>query len=33
MAFVALRGLLGIQSDTLSEELHHSQFGGAAVVN
>ena len=31
--FLALRGLLGIQSDTASEELHYSQFGGAAVVN
>ena len=28
MAFLALRGLLGIQSET-SEEFHHSQFGGA----
>ena len=33
MAFLAWRGVLGIQSATPSEELHHSQFGGAFMTN
>ena len=33
MAFSAWRGVLGIQSATPPEELHHSQFGGAFMTN
>ena len=32
MAFLALRGFVGIQSETPFEECDHSQFGGAYVV-
>ena len=32
MAFLALRGILGIQSETPGE-FYHSQFGKAYVVN
>ena len=33
MAFLAWRGVLGIQSAAPPEELHHSQFGGAFMTN
>ena len=33
MAFLAWRGILGIQSAVPSEALHHSQFGGDFMAN
>lgn len=33
MTFLALIGILEIQSETLSEEFHHSQSGGSFMVN
>ena len=33
MAFLALRGLLGIQSEKTPGEFHHSWFGGAYAAN